>query len=117
MVDRGARRDDITVVTIPCSEIAEEIGSIKMANMVAVGALLSGLQELTLADVEAALHAHMPGRHKQVAAQEHRGHPQGLRIRPGAYDRRKGISEQGRSNEEARWIRTPGLFDFGLWRA
>jgi 2-oxoglutarate ferredoxin oxidoreductase subunit gamma len=66
MVDRGARREDITVVTVPCSEIAEEIGSIKMANMVAVGALLSGLKDLTLADVEAALNAHMPGRHKHL---------------------------------------------------
>jgi len=66
MVDRGAKRSDITVVTVPCTRLAEEIGSQKMANMVAVGALLSGIQDLTLAEVEAALNAHMPGRHKHL---------------------------------------------------
>lgn len=66
MVDRGARRADITVITVPCNDIAESIGSQRLANMVAVGALLSNLKELTVADVEAALNAHMPGRHKHL---------------------------------------------------
>lgn len=66
MVDRDARRADITVVTVPCNEIAEAIGNQRLANMVAVGALLSALKELTVKDVENALNAHMPGRHKHL---------------------------------------------------
>jgi 2-oxoglutarate ferredoxin oxidoreductase subunit gamma len=66
MVDRKPKRKDITAVCVPCSEIAEGMGSPRLANMVAVGALLEALRVLTIADVEAALNAHMPGRHKQL---------------------------------------------------
>ncbi len=66
MVDRTSKRTDITEVFIPCNKIAEEIGSPRLANMVAVGAMLAGLKVLTFADLETALNNHMPGRHKQL---------------------------------------------------
>ncbi len=66
MVDRGAKRDDIHVILIPCNEIAEEIGDRKLVNMVAVGALLSALPELSLKDLEKALEGHLPARHKHL---------------------------------------------------
>jgi 2-oxoglutarate ferredoxin oxidoreductase subunit gamma len=66
MVDRGPRRGDIHVVLVPCNEIAEEIGSKKLMNMVAVGALLSVLPEIGLKDVEKALEGHLPERHKHL---------------------------------------------------
>ncbi len=66
MVDRGANRTDITTIFIPCNKIAEEIGSPRLANMVAVGAMLEGMKVLTFADLETALNNHMPGRHKQL---------------------------------------------------
>ena len=40
MVDRQATRKDISVINIPCNTMAEEMGNSKLANMVAVGALL-----------------------------------------------------------------------------
>jgi 2-oxoglutarate ferredoxin oxidoreductase subunit gamma len=66
MVDRAAKRKDISVIFIPCNKIAEEIGSPRLASMVAIGALMAGLDVLTLADLETALNNHMPGRHKQL---------------------------------------------------
>ena len=66
MVDRAAKRTDITTVAIPCTEIAEEIGNPRLANMVAIGALLACTDVLTLADLETALNNHMPGRHKHL---------------------------------------------------
>jgi len=66
MVDRDVARDDITWVSIPCNEIAELAGDKRMANMVATGALLALLPVLNLSDIEAALTAHMPGRHKNL---------------------------------------------------
>jgi 2-oxoglutarate ferredoxin oxidoreductase subunit gamma len=66
MVDRPARRTDITAVSIPCNEIAEQIGNPRLANMVAIGALLACMDVLTLADLETALNNHMPGRHKAL---------------------------------------------------
>ena len=66
MVDRDVSRSDITWVSIPCNEIAEEAGDRRMANVVATGALLALLPVLTLEDIESALTAHMPGRHKDL---------------------------------------------------
>jgi 2-oxoglutarate ferredoxin oxidoreductase subunit gamma len=66
MVDRSAKRTDITVVSIPCNKIAEEIGSPRLANMVAIGALIAARPVLSLADLETALNNHMPGRHKHL---------------------------------------------------
>ena len=66
MVDRGARRTDIHVILVPCNEIAEEIGNKKLMNMVAVGALLTALPELSVKDVEKALESHLPARHKHL---------------------------------------------------
>lgn len=66
MVDRGAKRTDIHVILVPCNEIAEEIGDRKLLNMVAVGALLTALPELTLKDIEKALEGHLPARHKHL---------------------------------------------------
>jgi 2-oxoglutarate ferredoxin oxidoreductase subunit gamma len=66
MVDRGAKRADIKVISVPCNEIAEEIGDKKLLNMVAIGALLSALPEISMHDVEKALSAHMPARHRDL---------------------------------------------------
>ena len=66
MVDREAKRDDINIVFVPCNEIAEEIGDKKLINMVAVGALLTALDELSLDDIEKALEGHLPERHKHL---------------------------------------------------
>jgi len=66
MVDRDVTRSDITWVSLPCNEIAEEAGDKRMANIVALGALLELLPAQRLQDIEAALKAHMPGRHKHL---------------------------------------------------
>ena len=66
MVDRKPKRSDIHVIMIPCNEIAEEIGDRKLVNMVAVGALLTTLTELSMEDICAALKNHLPVRHKHL---------------------------------------------------
>ena len=66
MVDRLPQRKDIKFISVPCNDIAEEIGNIRLANMVAVGALMEMSSVLTIADIEAALTTYMPGRHKHL---------------------------------------------------
>ena len=66
MVDRGAQRKGIHVILVPCNEIAEEIGDKKLMNMVAVGALLTSLSEVSIKDLEKALESHLPARHKHL---------------------------------------------------
>jgi len=66
MVDRHAKRDDITTIYVHANEIAEEIGDRKLTNMVVVGALLAKLPEISIEAVEAALKAHLPERHHKL---------------------------------------------------
>ena len=66
MVDRGSKRADIHEVFVPCNEIAEEIGDKKMLNMVAIGALLTALPELSFDDVKRSLESHIPARHRDL---------------------------------------------------
>lgn len=66
MVDRAAKRNDITTIFVPGSDLAEEIGDRRLLNMVMVGALLSRFDLLSLKDVEKALEAHLPARHQKL---------------------------------------------------
>ena len=66
MVDRGAKRDDITEIFIPANDLAEEVSERRLANMIATGALLAALPVLKVKDLEEALNQHMPGRHKHL---------------------------------------------------
>ena len=66
MVNRKVERDDITVVSIPANEIAEDVGSKRAVNMVMLGALLENIDILPLDALEAALEAHLPERHKKL---------------------------------------------------
>ncbi len=69
MVDRPARRTDLTTVFIPGNEIAEEIGDRRLLNMVMLGSLLAVFPVLRLDEVKAALQAHLPEKHKRLLAQ------------------------------------------------
>ena len=66
MVDRGPKRSDIITLAVPANEIAEEIGDRKLTNMVAVGALLASLPEISLEALESALKNHLPERHHKL---------------------------------------------------
>jgi len=66
MVDRQVSRKDITWVALPCNDIAEQAGDKRMATVVAIGALLELMPTLKLADIETALHNHMPARHQRL---------------------------------------------------
>ena len=64
LVQRRAVRDDITVVSVPASDIATELGNIKMANVVLLGAMLSRRPVVSLEAVNEALDEHLTG-HKR----------------------------------------------------
>lgn len=85
MVDREAKRKDVRVIMTPCNEIAEEIGDKKLVNMVASGALLSALPELSMEDIRAALENHLPVRHRHLLPKNfealERGYQHALRER------------------------------------
>jgi len=60
LVDHQSSRTDIETLYIPANGLAEEWGTVKMLNVVMVGALLSARPVLPLVVVEKALIAHLP---------------------------------------------------------
>jgi 2-oxoglutarate ferredoxin oxidoreductase subunit gamma len=66
MVNRAPTRTDIKVVSIPASQIAQELGDPRMTNMVMVGGLLGNLPVLELDAVEKSLKEHLPARHHKL---------------------------------------------------
>lgn len=60
IVSSQTNRDDIEVVYVPANAIAEEFGTVKMMNMVVVGALLARRPILSLDAVTQTLVEHLP---------------------------------------------------------
>lgn len=71
LCDYQPQRDDITLLSIPATDIANNIGDVKGANMVALGALLRLCPFIELSNVVASLKTILPGyRHKYIPLNE-----------------------------------------------
>ncbi len=66
LVDRDFQRKDLTAIMIPANDVAEDIGSKKLTNMVMLGALLQALPVLPIEAVKQTLFARLPERHKHL---------------------------------------------------
>jgi 2-oxoglutarate ferredoxin oxidoreductase subunit gamma len=66
LVERATERDDIRVIEVPATAIADELGDRRLANMVLLGAMLATTDLLPIAAVEKALAAHLPERHRHL---------------------------------------------------
>ena len=55
LVDRGVRRKDILAVSIDASRIANELGNVRVANIVALGAFIRKTNLLQTASIEQAI--------------------------------------------------------------
>jgi len=60
LVRRPAIRQDITVVTVPANDIALEVGDVRLANVVLLGALLGVKEIVKPASVRKAMEEHIP---------------------------------------------------------
>lgn len=66
LIDREVRRTDVDVVAIPADDVAAELGSPRLTNMVLVGALLARRPVFTLDHVVATLERVIPERHRRL---------------------------------------------------
>jgi len=66
LVPQRSQRRDIRVFHIPASDIATELGSIRLANVVCLGALVQATGVVSLEAVEQALDNHLPERHRKL---------------------------------------------------
>ena len=67
LIAKPAVRADITIVEVPANDVATELGNVRMANMVLLGALLEAHAIVKLASVAAALDLHLPEKRKPMA--------------------------------------------------
>ena len=51
LINRGAGRDDVTVVEVPANEIATDLGNPRGANMVALGAYIGATEAVSVDEV------------------------------------------------------------------
>jgi 2-oxoglutarate ferredoxin oxidoreductase subunit gamma len=60
LVEQSSTRTDITELAVPATRIADEVGNLRLANVVTLGAMLAVHPTLSLDAIKAALEAHMP---------------------------------------------------------
>ncbi|MFW6126487.1 MAG: 2-oxoacid:acceptor oxidoreductase family protein [Chloroflexota bacterium] len=68
MVPDRSNRDDIRVIYVPASDAATELGNVRMANVLCLGALVEGTGVVSVRALEQALDDHLPERHRDLLA-------------------------------------------------
>ena len=66
LVRRKARRDDITVIEVPANDLANDLGSTKIANLVLLGALLAANPIVRIDSIKKALDEHVPENRRHI---------------------------------------------------
>jgi 2-oxoglutarate ferredoxin oxidoreductase subunit gamma len=66
LIVKPASRQDITVIQVPANDLATEVGSAKMANVVLLGALLETIKAVSLDSVSKALDEHLPAKARKL---------------------------------------------------
>jgi 2-oxoglutarate ferredoxin oxidoreductase subunit gamma len=64
--DGNTDRTDMTLLQVPATDIAYEMGNARLANVVLLGATLKARPVLTLEDLSAALDAHIPAHRRNM---------------------------------------------------
>jgi len=65
LIPHRSERTDIRVLYVPASDLATEMGNVRVANMICLGALVKALGVLPLEALEAALDNHLAERHRK----------------------------------------------------
>ena len=66
LVPAQSHRADIRTIRIPASDLATELGHIRLANVMCLGALVAATGTVTVGEIRAALEAHLPERHRAL---------------------------------------------------
>lgn len=73
-------REDIEAVYIPANELAAELGNVKMANVVLLGAMLGMREILPIESVKRTLDEHIPERRKHIIEPNKRALDRGVQF-------------------------------------
>ena len=68
LIPASPKRDDIRYIAIPANDVAEELGNVRMANVVLLGAYFAATAAMPLETVEHALDLHLGERQRKYLA-------------------------------------------------
>lgn len=80
LVRAKSAREDIQAVYIPANELAAELGNVKMANVVLLGAMLGMREILPIESVKRTLDEHIPERRKHIIEPNKRALDRGVQF-------------------------------------
>ncbi|MDY7080624.1 MAG: 2-oxoacid:acceptor oxidoreductase family protein [Chloroflexota bacterium] len=66
LIPLKSQRDDIRIIYAPASDMATELGNIRMANVICLAALVEATAVVSLEAVKQALDDHLPARHHKL---------------------------------------------------
>jgi len=66
LVPQKSERTDIRAIHIPASDMATELGNVRMANVICLGALVQATGIVSLDAIAQALDDHLPERHRKL---------------------------------------------------
>jgi 2-oxoglutarate ferredoxin oxidoreductase subunit gamma len=66
LVPQKSKRDDIRIIYAPASDMATELGNVRMANVICLAALVEVTGVVSLQAVKQALDDHLPERHRRL---------------------------------------------------
>ena len=66
LVPQKSKRDDIRIIYAPASDMATELGNVRMANVICLAALVEIIGVVSLQAVKQALDDHLPERHRRL---------------------------------------------------
>ncbi len=78
LIRERATRDDITTTYVPANDLATELGNVKMANVVLLGALLATKPILPVEAVKRAMEDHIPEHRKHIIEPNKRALDRGI---------------------------------------
>jgi len=80
LVRTRSERDDIKAVYVPANELAVELGNVKMANVILLGAMLGTRQILPIESIKRSLDEHIPERRKHIIEPNKRALDRGIQF-------------------------------------
>lgn len=80
LIRARSAREDIETVYIPANELAAELGNVKMANVVLLGAMLGKREILPIESVKRTLEEHIPERRKHIIGPNKRALDRGVQF-------------------------------------
>ena len=75
-----SERSDISAVYVPANELAAELGNVKMANVVLLGAMLGTREILPIDSVKRTMDEHIPERRKHIIEPNKRALDRGVQF-------------------------------------